>query len=393
SSSSFDCFRTKIHPTRYDSFCMTKNVVLSHGNSSTSFNVACNDGTVPTDPVTFPSYMYGTGPGPVLRSHFTFTMENESRDANCGDASARAKFTAVVRREGSGNIWHSLLEIFSFYLTMDTLFISSRDQQQRAFLSDADLPHVQLLLLDDHDDGPYFDLWKTFAPMPILRPSQLPNTPTCLENVILPLAGGSNPLWSGDWDAGSCTHSELLDVFSRRVLAHYSRVDGAVDIADEASIPLDAELTLTFIDRVTTRSLLNSSQLLSAVKTRFPKVHIQSIDFAAIPFSEQLRIVHHTDILVGVHGAGLTHAMFLPESSSVVEIFPPHVGYKVFRNLAKLRGHHYASAHADESRVKNIDSGDWHEWDVVMEQSRFVELVEAGITAMLNRGTRSDDVV
>ena len=31
-----------------------------------------------------------------------------------------------------------------------------------------------------------------------------------------------------------------------------------------------------------------------------------------MPFEEQLAITHNTDIFIGMHGAGLTHFMFLP---------------------------------------------------------------------------------
>jgi len=37
-------------------------------------------------------------------------------------------------------------------------------------------------------------------------------------------------------------------------------------------------------------------------------------------FRQQLRIIQDTDILIGIHGAGLTHLLFLPDWSSVFEL-------------------------------------------------------------------------
>lgn len=37
-------------------------------------------------------------------------------------------------------------------------------------------------------------------------------------------------------------------------------------------------------------------------------------------FTEQLQIISDTDILIGIHGAGLTHLMFLPDWAVVFEL-------------------------------------------------------------------------
>lgn len=37
-------------------------------------------------------------------------------------------------------------------------------------------------------------------------------------------------------------------------------------------------------------------------------------------FLDQLRITHNTDIFIGMHGAGLTHLLFLPDWAAVFEL-------------------------------------------------------------------------
>ena len=48
----------------------------------------------------------------------------------------------------------------------------------------------------------------------------------------------------------------------------------------------------------------------------------ESIDFGALPFGAALRRVRSARALVGVHGAGLANAVFLPPSSVAVELMP-----------------------------------------------------------------------
>lgn len=39
-----------------------------------------------------------------------------------------------------------------------------------------------------------------------------------------------------------------------------------------------------------------------------------------VPFPEQLRITHNSDVFIGIHGAGLTHLLFLPDWAVVLEL-------------------------------------------------------------------------
>ncbi|KAK0642816.1 EGF domain-specific O-linked N-acetylglucosamine transferase [Lasiodiplodia hormozganensis] len=351
----------------------------------------------------FPKYLYNTGPYHIWSDYFS-TVPGLPSQPFCSERQGTPKYTILVKRDGDGNMWHSLLEIFSLYLTLDTLRITPLDPSAHSpepFLSAADMSSAQIVILDDYPDGPFFDLWKAIAPLPVVRLKDIPSYGTaaaCLDNVIIPLAGGSNPLWRGDWHTGSCTHSQLIDTFTRRVLSHYGH--GAANTSSSTSLlpprPKDdtdttttPDLTLTFIDRRTSRALVDTEQHLANLRLHFPRVRVQAIDFAALPFAEQIRIIQTTDVLVGVHGAGLTHALFLPEGASVVEIQPRRLNYKGFRNLAKMRGHRYFSAHA----AANDSAPDWHDLDVSVGEDEFLELVGAGIRAVLHRGGREEDVV
>jgi len=39
-----------------------------------------------------------------------------------------------------------------------------------------------------------------------------------------------------------------------------------------------------------------------------------------VPFKKQLEITRNSDIFIGIHGAGLTHLMFLPDWAAVFEM-------------------------------------------------------------------------
>jgi len=58
-----------------------------------------------------------------------------------------------------------------------------------------------------------------------------------------------------------------------------------------------------------------------------------------MPFGEQLRIARESDVLCGVHGAALTHVLFLRQDSELVEFTPPEARRNdLFKKLAGFRG-------------------------------------------------------
>ena len=58
---------------------------------------------------------------------------------------------------------------------------------------------------------------------------------------------------------------------------------------------------------------------------------------------DQLNLVVRTDILVGMHGAGLSHALFLPSHAGVIEFYPTYYGTinVHFMKFAQWRKLHY----------------------------------------------------
>jgi hypothetical protein len=66
----------------------------------------------------------------------------------------------LVKREGATNHWHSLMEIYSMTLSMDVLQITPQSTDFTPFyIADRDVPNTQVVILDDHPGGPYFDMW------------------------------------------------------------------------------------------------------------------------------------------------------------------------------------------------------------------------------------------
>jgi hypothetical protein len=66
---------------------------------------------------------------------------------------------------------------------------------------------------------------------------------------------------------------------------------------------------------------------------------VTEVDFAGLPWPQQVRVAACHDVLVGVHGNGLTNALWMRPGSLVLEIFPAgahHYDYQFFAELCGI---------------------------------------------------------
>lgn len=84
--------------------------------------------------------------------------------------------------------------------------------------------------------------------------------------------------------------------------------------------------------------------------------------------------------------------MFLRRGSVIIEILPPELNHKGFRNLAGLMGRTYLSSHASEAPGTHSQDNNWQNEDVFLDKERFVYLLRVGVKMMYNKGLRNYDV-
>lgn len=124
-------------------------------------------------------------------------------------------------------------------------------------------------------------------------------------------------------------------MFSFHSLTPYNKIQGCERsglfqafsdfILHRLNIPLhpkdDERIRITFLERKTKfRRILNSDELLAEIQKN-ESYSIQSVQFErTVPFIDQLAIIRNTDILIGIHGAGLTHLLFLPKWATIFEM-------------------------------------------------------------------------
>jgi hypothetical protein len=87
------------------------------------------------------------------------------------------------------------------------------------------------------------------------------------------------------------------------------------------------------IQRDVNRRITNMKELVSVLEDRFDRLQVWPVQLERLPFKDQVRQVMAATLLIGMHGAGFTNAMFLSKHSTVIELFPWKVLRPLFANI------------------------------------------------------------
>ncbi|KNC49447.1 xylosyltransferase 2 [Thecamonas trahens ATCC 50062] len=188
--------------------------------------------------------------------------------------------TLLVQRYEYCNLFHTMTDWYNTYLALEMFDVHSREE-------------VVIVWLDGHAAGNLDEPWTDiFAPAQVLYLSQLPRGPPAPNTT--PLA--ANPI--------------VVTILVRKdYVAHPRNLGGSAE-----------------------RKLVNCNELAATLNAR-SGFHASCYVFTELTYGEQLRIVAASHILTGIHGAGLSHVLFMSNDvpTGLLEIVP----------VAYRRRHHY----------------------------------------------------
>lgn len=271
------------------------------------------------------SYQYLTGPKYLLKQWLDLRAPEEverlaqGHFSNDNKGTSGRSFVLLVKSEVDGNIFHNINEIMAIMITLDVLRMTPDPTSPRGatILSPQDIMNTEIIILDEHPDGPLFDLFGMFSSKKPLRLEEWiasvgadANAETgtiSVDNVILPLAGAANNLWA-DFITLDCEDNEMLRVFVQRIFDLLGIPRHRIAPPSLSSDKPASRLNVTLIHRRSSRKLMGlDSFLFDTARSRFmAEADVRLVDFAVLTLQEQIQVSRDSDVLVGMHGAGLT---------------------------------------------------------------------------------------
>ena len=93
------------------------------------------------------------------------------------------------------------------------------------------------------------------------------------------------------------------------------------------------------VPKVFPRVWQNSDEVVERIQSEFPNANVTGIYAEDLSLCDQVALAHDTDVLIGMHGAGLVHLWWLQKHAVIVELIPrSQRGNAAFITLAKLLG-------------------------------------------------------
>ncbi|KAK3581278.1 hypothetical protein CHS0354_033011 [Potamilus streckersoni] len=239
------------------------------------------------------------------------------------------KFTIVVKRYEYANMYHTMTDWYNAFL-MITFF----NQTGRS---------TRIILMNEQTRSALDETWEILFDE-VLSVRQL-SKPVRFSKLVWNILGYESPLnfhglaslpyieefhkfFLGRFDIKNtkplqCKKLLILFIWRRNYVAHPDNPTGLVK-----------------------RKIKNEEELVLTLREIYPDHDIQGIQLDAIPMKEQLQWITKTDVLIGMHGAGLSHILFLPPHAAVLELFPLYwtkYTHHHFSAMSSWRGLKYAS--------------------------------------------------
>ncbi|KAL9652549.1 hypothetical protein ABK040_000119 [Willaertia magna] len=277
------------------------------------------------------------------------------------------------------NMFHATSDFFNTYLMLEFFQINNQED-------------VQIVILDDHKDGPFDMIWdNTFSfKKPMRRARDFKDQVILFERAIFQMAGYASPLLSHLLDfnknnKGQCSDRLVtISLFTERIIKGFK-----IPIRDLNN----KVIKVLFISRkpynlngiqhsFMGRQISNEDEIMKSLKSleKENNFQVEKIDFAHLTFKEQIQKVYYSDFLIGFHGAGLTHALWLPNSNAaVLELWSKESvqNWQCFEQITLWKGNLYDIwKNRDDKKHWKDANGDYTEVNVNEFLEKFMNLLK-----------------
>eukprot|EP00050_Salpingoeca_kvevrii_P018589 m.76067 g.76067 ORF g.76067 m.76067 type:complete len:759 (-) comp8103_c0_seq1:70-2346(-) len=257
----------------------------------------------------------------MIDDNFITHMTSKARKADLSEcAEWIEKPVLLVRRLEYANVYHSMGDWASVFQALRLFGLAGASSDSSEVRS-----AVSVIFMDGHAKSNLDGVWTQLFTNEIRYVKSL--TPkTCFRQVILGHIGHSSILGGAGVNGlrGDGCSSSFLSEFRSYVLRAYGIESVPMQrkrVRITVRTPYLAHPRLK-LPLKATRSLQGIDELIRLVGQERPDIDIATSKLAELDFREQMLVFRESHLIIGVHGAGLSHTAWMHPDATVVEIDP-----------------------------------------------------------------------
>ncbi|XP_052780696.1 uncharacterized protein LOC128217538 [Mya arenaria] len=217
------------------------------------------------------------------------------------------KTAITIKRFEYANLYHTMTDFYNAFLVAKVLRLVP--------------DHVIILIVDGHPAGALDDTWSRLFGG-IIRAGEI------TDAVTFPRMVWSTIGYDSMLNSHHLHQVPFLEEFRSFFLSRHSvHFNDALD-CDNLTVVLLLRKDYLAHPRnpsgSVSRKIANNEELVQKLKELLPRHNVLSSQIDLLSMKDQLRLISRTDILIGMHGAGLTHTLFLPKHAGLVELYPKY---------------------------------------------------------------------
>jgi EGF domain-specific O-GlcNAc transferase len=148
-----------------------------------------------------------------------------------------------------------------------------------------------------------------------------------------------------------------------------------------------------FVKRINRRRVLNQEELIANIADILPTT---IISFEGMPFREQVRLSTKCTVFIGMQGAGIMNAMYLPSGSAIVVLFQYMAASDSFSSMFAGRARPYlrwVNKDKNNSFVKNESMDPYHDnADTIVDLQAFRGVIEDALAKLKKMASLTENV-
>jgi len=328
------CYTHK-HPWRDDvqSFCVGKNVELDFSKITGRHST---EKKPPRGRQMYPNFEMGALTGDCRKTadwgktrfmpHADLAMK-KFQEGKVGGGTVEEEPTYLLARdEDSENAFHSTADFINMHMLYEGLGLSS----------------ANVILFDLMPDGPYKEMIeKAYGGGKTKRKEDYNAGKVLFRNLVFHLESPAGIIFPKIGVVGGkkqldCRDSYLWHGYRERVLRAFSLWDVPPPRVPSVSLILRKRTPSKNVGRI-----MSNEKEIEGVLKECTLCETRVLDLAEMTYREQLEAIRNTNILVGVHGAGLMNVVFAAEEAILIEIHPHYRLDRHFRIASKFTGKTY----------------------------------------------------